>query len=149
VVNFLTSCWPLAAAHANLASTAYLKARDDAKRLAGAEGIDKLVADNKLDALIAPSYGPANRIDVVTGDHDSGYSPSLPAIAGYPHLTVPMGQVQGLPVGLSFIGPAWSEARLLALGYAYEQIARARKPPTYRASVEGDAAIEAAMAPAY
>ena len=126
---------------------AYLNARASSLRAAGAEGIDKLLADNRLDALIAPSYGAAYRIDVVGGDHDQGQSSSLAAVAGYPHLTVPMGQVCGLPVGLSFIGPAWSEDRLLALGYAYEQAAKARRPPTYRASVEDDPEVVGAVAP--
>ena len=86
--------------------------------------------------MIAPSAGPASRIDFATGDHTNGRSSGLPAIAGYPHLTVPMGQIQGLPVGLSFIGPAWSEALLLALGHAFEQAAQARRPPTYIPSLE-------------
>jgi amidase len=127
---------------------AYLKARADSLRQAGAEGIDKLLADDHLDALIAPSYGPAYRIDVVTGDHDTGSSSSLPAIAGYPHLTVPMGQVRGLPVGISFIGPAWSEAKILAIGYAYEQASKARRPPQYLPTLETAPEVEAAFAPA-
>ena len=87
-----------------LGDPAYLKARADSLRAAGAEGIDRLLAASRLDALIAPTYGPAARIDV-NGDHFWGGGASgLPAIAGYPHLTVPMGQVRGLPVGLSFIG---------------------------------------------
>jgi amidase len=131
-----------------LADPAYLKARADSLRAAGAEGIDKLLAGHRLDALIAPSYGPAGRIDVVGGDHGLGRSSMLPAIAGNPHLTVPMGQVRGLPVGLSFIGPAWSEAALLALGYAFEQMVQARQPPTYLATLENDEDIAAAMAPA-
>ncbi len=109
----------------------YKKARETSYRLAGPEGIDKLLADNKLDALIAPTTGPAWTIDVVNADHFSGSDTTLPAVAGYPHLTVPMGQIDGLPVGLSFIGPAWSEARLLGLGYAYEQRTHRRRPPTY------------------
>jgi amidase len=136
----------LAEATKGLDDPAYLKARADGLRLAGAEGIDKLLADHHLDALIAPSYGPASRIDVVGGDRVVGRSSSLAAISGYPNLTVPMGQVQGLPVGLSFIGPAWSEARLLALGYAFEQASQARRAPTYAPSLEGAAAIQAAMA---
>jgi amidase len=126
---------------------AYLKARADSLRAAGADGIDKLLADNHLDALIAPSYGPPYRVDVATGDHDLGGSSTLPAVAGYPHLTVPMGQSFGLPVGISFIGPAWSEAKILALGYAFEQATHARRPPTYAKSVESQPEIGAAFAP--
>jgi amidase len=130
-----------------LEDPAYLKARADSLRAAGVEGIDRLLAADRLDALIAPTYGPAARIDV-SGDHFwGGGSTGLPAIAGYPHLTVPMGQVRGLPVGLSFIGPAWSEAALLALGHAFEQAARARRAPTYLATLEDSPDIAAAFAP--
>jgi amidase len=73
--------------------------------------------------------GPAWTTDLINGDHWLGSATTLPAVAGYPHLSVPMGQVHGLPVGLSFIGPAWSEASLLALGYAFEQQAQHRTPP--------------------
>jgi len=127
---------------------AYLAARADGRREAGPEGIDKLIADNRLDALISPSYSPAGRIDLAGGDRIGGRASTLPAVSGYPHLTVPMGLAGGLPVGLSFIGPAWSEARLLALGYAYEQASHARKPPTYIPSLETTADAKAAFAPA-
>jgi len=130
-----------------LADPAYLKARADSLHAAGAEGIDRLLAADKLDALIAPTYGPAARIDV-SGDHFwGGGSTTLAAIAGYPHLTVPMGQAHGLPVGLSFIGPAWSDAAMLALGYAFEQAAGARRAPTYLPTLEDGAEIVAAFAP--
>ncbi len=126
---------------------AYLKARADGLRQAGADGIDRLIAEHQLDALIAPSYGPASRFDFAAGDHTNGRSSQLPAVSGHPHLTVPMGQVQGLPVGLSFIGPAWSEAVLLALGHAFEQATKARKPPTYLASLETTPEAALAAAP--
>jgi amidase len=126
---------------------AYLHARDEARRLAGPEGIDKLLLDHRLDALIAPTTAPAFRIDVVDGDHFSHSASGLPAVAGYPHLTVPMGAIKGLPVGLSFIGTAWSEANLLQLGYAFEQATHARTLPTFRPSVESDAEAMAAFAP--
>src|SRR5260370_1127734 len=77
-----------------------LEARAACLRAAGEEGIEKLMAEHRLDALIAPSYGPAWRIDVVTGDHGEGRVSSLPAICGYPHLTVPMGEIRRLPLGL-------------------------------------------------
>jgi amidase len=113
----------------------YLAAEKDAHRLAGPEGIDALLAQNNVQALIAPTLGPAWLIDPVLKDKFTGGGAGGPAaIAGYPHLTVPMGLVDGLPVGLSFVGPAWSEARLLAYGYAFEQAAQARRPPTYAAT---------------
>ena len=101
---------------------AYLKARANSLRLAGAEGIDALLTKNDVSVLIAPTEGPAWVIDLVNGDHFSSVGAgTLAAVAGYPHLTVPMGQVEGLPVGLSFIGPQWSDALMLRLGAAYER----------------------------
>ena len=100
----------------------YLKARANSLRLAGPEGIDALLAKNNVVALIAPTEGPAWPIDLVTGDHFSAVGAgSLAAIAGYPHLTVPMGAVEGLPVGLSFMGPKWGDKGVLDLGAAYER----------------------------
>lgn len=110
----------------------YIKARDEAKRLAGPEGIDAVLKADKLDVLVAPTLGPAWLIDPVLGDRFVGGGAGGPAaVAGYPHLTVPMGYVRGLPVGLSFIGTAWSEARLLAYGYAFEQATHARRMPAF------------------
>ncbi len=112
---------------------AHAAAATAARSAAGRNGIDALLAHDRLDALVAPTTGPAWTIDLVNGDHyGGGGAGGLAAIAGYPHLTVPMGQVSGLPVGLSFIGPAWSEPLLLGLGFAYEQISHARRAPTYR-----------------
>jgi amidase len=109
---------------------AYLAAKADAHRLAGPEGIDAMLKAADVSALIAPTLAPAWLIDPVLKDHFVGGGAGSPAaVAGYPHLTVPMGQVDGLPVGLSFIGPAWSEAALLTYGYAYEIAAHARTPP--------------------
>jgi amidase len=116
-----------------MADPAYTATAANARRAAGPDGINAMLAHDRLDALIAPTTGPAWTIDLVVADHYSGGSAAgLAAIAGYPHLTVPMGQVHGLPVGLSFIGPAWSEPLLLGLGFAYEQQSHARRRPTYQ-----------------
>jgi len=94
--------------------------------------IDKLLKDNKLDAIAAPTNGPAVCIDLVNGDYDNGYSFSGPAaMAGYPHITVPMGFIHGLPVGLSFISTAYDEAGIIKLGYAYEQASKKRMSPKF------------------
>ena len=110
-----------AQATAGLADPAYLAARATSLRLAGAEGIDRMLAENKVEALVAPTAGPAWVVDTVNGDHSSGQTSTLPAVAGYPHLSVPMGLVAGLPVGLSIVGPAWSDGLVLRFGYAFEQ----------------------------
>ena len=114
-----------------LTDKAYLDAKATAARLAGKEGIDKLLADNKIVAIVAPTGGPAWTTDLVTGDHFLGSSSSLAAVAGYPHITVPMGDIRDLPVGLSFFGAAWSEPTLIGLAYAYEQKTHARKTPEF------------------
>jgi amidase len=104
---------------------------------AGPNGIDKLMKDNRVIALVGPTAGPAWKIDVANGDAFSGGGAgSLPAVAGYPHLTVPMGLVKGLPVGLSFIGPKWSEQLMLSLGYAYEQARGPFPAPKFYRSIE-------------
>ena len=114
----------------------YLEARERAKRLAGVEGIDAALAKDHLDALVAPTIGAAWTTDWVNGDHALGGSvSSAPAVAGYPHITVPMGLVRGLPVGLSLVGTAWSEPRLIAYAYAFEQASHARVRPHFATSV--------------
>ena len=119
-----------------------------ALRLAGPEGIDRLLAADRLDALIAPTVSTAWISDPVVGDHVLGGTGGLAAIAGYPHLTVPMGQVRGLPVGLSFIGAKWDDARILALGYAYEQASHKRVDPTFPASIEEQPDVARHLGPA-
>lgn len=110
---------------------AYIEARATSFRLAGPEGIDKLLREHNVVALIAPTTAPAWSIDVIDGDHYLGAASQIAAVAGYPHLTVPMGFVKGMPVGMSFIGAKWDDARILSLGYAYEQATNHRRyPPT-------------------
>jgi amidase len=120
-----------------LGDPTYKKARAVSFQAAGPNGIDKLLKVNRVVALVGPTMPPAWMIDAVNGDQSSGGGAgSLAAVAGYPHLTVPMGLVKGLPVGLSFIGPKWSEALLLSLGYAYEQARGPFPTPKFYRSIE-------------
>ena len=120
-----------------LASPAYRAARRKCLRLSRTLGIDAVMAAHKLDAIVAPTGGPAWPTDLLNGDHFTGGSVStLPAVSGYPHVTVPMGFVFGLPVGLSFFGRAWSEPTLVKLGYAFEQETKHRRPPRFLPSAE-------------
>lgn len=137
-----------AEATGGLSDPAYVAARETSLRLAGAEGIDRLLKDSDVAVLIAPTTGPAWTTDIVNGDNYLGSASTLPAVAGYPHLTVPMGQVGGLPVGLSFIGGRWQDARVLALGYAYEQLGPQRVGPGFAASLNTTRAVAPLLAPA-
>jgi amidase len=124
-----------AQAKGGIRSVAYRQAFDDCRRNSRALGIDAVLKSKRVSALIAPTGDPAWLIDTVNGDASGASATSAPAVAGYPHVTVPMGQCAGgLPVGLSFIGPAWSDALLLQFAHAYEQATKQRKPPTYQAS---------------
>ena len=107
--------------------------------LSRAQGIDATMAKYKLDALIAPTGGPAWITDLVNGDGGTASAPgpsTVTSVAGYPHITVPMGLARGLPVGLSFFGRAWSEPTLIKLAYAYEQATKHRRPPTFAATAD-------------
>ena len=127
---------------------AYQTARASSLRLAGRDGIDVILAKDHLDALVCPTVAPAWKIDAANGDQIGGAGAGgLAAIAGYPHLTVPMGNVVGLPVGLSIIGPAWSEARLISYGYAYEQAAKIKLKPRFLRSIEGTEPIAPLLEP--
>lgn len=118
---------------------AYKKAREASFRATGPNGIDRLLREYRVVALVGPTMPPAWKIDAVNGDQISGGGAgSLAAVAGYPHLTVPMGLVKGLPVGLSFIGPKWSEAMLLSLGYAFEQARGPFPTPKFYRSIEDE-----------
>lgn len=98
--------------------------------------IDEMMNSKKLDALCSISSGPASCIDQINGDYGTGYSFSSPAaMAGYPHITVPMGYVHGMPVGLSFVSGAWKEAAIIGMAYAFEQATRQRKAPAFKAWV--------------
>jgi amidase len=126
---------------------AYRQAQARGRRLAGPEGIDRMLSQHRVAALVAPTTGPAWTTDVVLGDHYvDGGSSQYPAVSGYPHITVPMGLADGLPVGLSFFAEAWSEAKLISFAYAYEQRAQARVAPTYAPRLEAVEPIAPALA---
>ena len=103
--------------------------------MARTEGLDRRFNQHRLDALISVTSGPAWPIDLVNGDRFTGGSSTYAAVAGYPNITVPMGQIGGLPVGLSFVGRAWSEGRLLQLAYGFEETTKARMVPTFRTTI--------------
>ncbi|CAN5895972.1 amidase [soil metagenome] len=112
-----------------LTEKAYLDAVATCQKLARTEGLDKAMDANKLDAIFAGTGGPPWLIDPVNGDAFGPSATTLPAVAGYPHITVPAGQVRGLPMGISFIGRAYTEGKLLGYAFAYEQATKLRKPP--------------------
>jgi len=120
-----------------LTSAAYVSALARNRQMARALGIDATMTKYKLDALFAPTSGPAGLIDLVNGDSGGGSSPStVTSVAGYPHITVPGGFYRGLPVGVSFFGRAWSEPTLIKLAYAYEQATKHRKAPAFSPSAD-------------
>jgi amidase len=120
-----------------LTAKEYLGAMKICRQLSTVEGIDAVMSKHRLDALVAPTTDPAYPTDLVLGDHYTGGGTStLPAVAGYPHITVPAGCVFGLPFGVSFFGRAWSEPRLIGLAYAFEQATKHRVAPRFLHTVE-------------
>lgn len=125
----------MAVAKGPLTDEPYLQALATNHRLARTEGIDATLAQNSLDAIVEPSGGPAWLTDYIAGDHYTGGTSTPAAVAGYPSITVPAGYVYGLPVGLTFTGPAWSESKLIRYAFAFEQATRVRQPPQFLTSV--------------
>jgi amidase len=119
-----------------LTDAKYVEALKKSRQLAREQGIDAVMTKNRLDAIIAPTNGPAWITDYLYGDHFDGGSSTAPAIAGYPNVTVPCGYVSGLPIGISFFGRAWSEATLLKIAFAYEQATRFRQAPAFLPTVK-------------
>ncbi len=124
-----------AQAKGGLDSQEYRDALANNQRYSRQEGIDRVMQEHRLDALVAPTCGPAWLTDFINGDASGGSFTSPAAVAGYPHITVPCGFVQGLPCGLSFVAGAWAEGPLIAMAYAYEQASPQRKAPGYTQSV--------------
>src|SRR5690606_7492112 len=114
-----------------LTDKAYLEAKAKARRMAGADGLQMTLDEQDLDAIVAPSMSPAWLTDHVLGDHFVGAGYGMAAVAGTPSITVPAGESHGLPIGITFMGPAWSEPGLIALAYSFEQLTHARRPPEF------------------
>lgn len=126
-----------AAEKGSLDDEAYKDALEESRRLSRADGIDAVMDENNLDALVAPTGSPAVKVDLINGDHFLGASSQPSAMAGYPAITVPAGHSFGLPVGMTFTGRAFSEPKLLTLAYAFERATLHRRPPDFLPTVEG------------
>jgi amidase len=134
---FKQEIFEMSAKKGPLTSPGYRKALAQCRTLSRTQGLDATFAKHRVDAIVAPTSGPPWLIDLVNGDVGSGGSSTTPcAVAGYPAITVPMGYAHGLPLGITFMGRAWSEATLLKLAYAYEQAAKVRVSPKYLGTAE-------------
>jgi amidase len=134
---FKQEIFEMSAKKGPLTSAGYRKALAQCRTQSRTEGLDATFAKHRVDAIVAPTMGPPWLIDLVNGDAGAGASSTTPcAVAGYPAITVPMGYVRGLPLGLTFMGRAWSEATLLKLAYAYEQASKARVAPRFLGTAE-------------
>jgi len=118
-----------------LTDAAYVKARENARRMAGKEGLLAALEKDHLDAVIAPSMSPAWLTDPINADHFTGAGYGMAAVAGTPSITVPSGDVHGLPLGLTFMGRPYSEPELIGFAYSFEQATKARKAPEFKATV--------------
>lgn len=132
---FAQETFELANAKGPLTSPKYRSLLATCRRLSRTQGLDPSFAKHRLDAIIGVTAGPAWPIDLVNGDRFTGGSSGYPAVAGYPSITVPAGDVEGLPVGLLLTGKPWTEGRLIQLAYGFEQATKARKPPEFRPTV--------------
>jgi len=143
------SIFDAAQAKGPLTDEVYLTAKSDVTRGTGAGGIDKMMAENNVDMLVSPSGPVASRIDPVNGDVWPSWAGAgnLAAVAGYPHITVPMGDVHGVPIGFSIMAGKGQDADVLSYGYAFETIAGQRVDPKYLRSAEDRPELAAAMQP--
>ena len=125
----------LAQAKGDLSENSYLEAKAECLRVSRTDGIDLVLREHRLDAIVAPTNTPAWTVDLINGDRSLGSCSSPAAMAGYPHITVPAGYVEGLPVGISFFSTAFTEGQLIGFAYAFEQVTQVRHIPTYKADI--------------
>jgi amidase len=137
LVYFGQELFTQAEANGPLTDPKYLDALKKCRQLSREEGIDMVMDKQRLDAIIAPTNGPAWTTDHINGDHFAGGSSTAAAVAGYPNTTVPCGYVGGLPIGISFFGRAWSEPTLIRIAFAYEQLTKHRRPPKFLPNSDG------------
>lgn len=143
---FAQEIFEQAAAKPAITDPEYVAKRNEARKLARAV-LDEMLIENKLEAIVVTGNGPAGIVDPVGGTRFFGPSAGLPAVSGYPHLVVPAGYAYGLPMAISFMGPAWSEAKLLGFGFAYEQAAKAWREPEFLPNVAARPEIARAYDP--